>query len=137
MITTLPNDLITGHLEIDEQHLRFLNYIEELKDCCITGNKKKVKLIFVRLLEHVISHFAYEELLMAKLKYPLNLFKEHRQEHIILQNYYIAKFRPILSDNFEIEEVFELFDVKFNEHLTGADKLLSQFIQSQPLQIQP
>ena len=137
MIEKLPEELITGNAEIDSQHLKFINYFEEITLCCANKNTKRARLIFVKFLEHIITHFTFEELIMLKIRYPIDKFETHRKEHTELQLCYLAKFKRILSGNFKIEEVLELFEDNFYNHLLTSDKELIKFIQSQQLQILP
>lgn len=137
MLEHLPAELATGDPEIDSQHLKFINYLEELRSCCKQQNKKQARLIFVKFLEHIINHFAFEELVMLRIQYPIEDFEAHRQEHADLQKQYLAKFRSILYRKFQIQEVLDLFEDNFYNHLLTSDKTFIRFIQSRQLRIRP
>ncbi len=136
MIEKLPEELTTGDAEIDSQHLKFITYLEELRLCCSHENKKQARLIFVKFLEHIINHFAFEELVMLKIQYPIDKFEVHRQEHADLQRCYLEKFRRILSGKFQVQEVLDIFEDNFYNHLLTSDKEFIDFIQSRQLRIQ-
>ena len=133
----LPAEFLTGYEEIDKQHEEFLRLSEEVKQCCTENNRKRIKLLYVKLLDHIINHFVYEELLMCKVGFPVEKFRQHREKHRELQNLYLASYRPILSDKMNLEKIIEIFEGQFLYHLQKMDLELTQFIQSQQSQTLP
>jgi hemerythrin-like metal-binding protein len=82
----------TGIKKIDEQHKSFFNYIFELHKLYNTEKKdiSELKKGKERLMNHVSSHFAFEESLMEKNNRYILAF--HRDEHNsileIIKNYF-------------------------------------------------
>jgi hemerythrin-like metal-binding protein len=62
----LPPQLSTGHPEVDAQHAAILEEAGLLRGAHPEG--LSVMVAFLR--QHVRSHFSYEELLMAEVRYP-------------------------------------------------------------------
>lgn len=130
----LPDEFKTGHDEIDDQHRDFLALSDEIKMCIADKNRKRIKMLYVKLLDHIMNHFIYEELLMYKMGYPMNKLEEHRYRHRELQHLYLECFRPILSDKMELETIIDVFENQFVHHLATMDKDMISFIKSRPPQ---
>jgi hemerythrin-like metal-binding protein len=58
-------DLSIGIELIDAQHRRIVDYINQLNDARQTGEKKAVGLVLEGLADYTLSHFGYEEAVMA------------------------------------------------------------------------
>ncbi len=68
---------------IDKEHQRIFEMINELHEAMRVGQGSKVApAILERLLDYTREHFAYEESLMQKAKYPD--LGAHRIEHVKL-----------------------------------------------------
>ncbi len=74
-----PEELNTDIHIIDEQHKRIVNYINELDDAKLTGDKAKVGDVIDELVDYTVSHFAFEESLMEEADYPF--LSPHKKVH--------------------------------------------------------
>src|SRR5512133_1719268 len=62
--------LALGHAEIDRQHREIYRRLAALVEAMESGNAVDVGALFDHLGEHVSSHFAAEEAVMAATRYP-------------------------------------------------------------------
>ena len=74
-------ELETGIPVIDAQHMRIIDFINELDDACQTGNREETSHVMEGLLNYTITHFEFEESLQEKAGYPY--LKAHRRIHEI------------------------------------------------------
>jgi hemerythrin len=72
-------DLSIGIELIDAQHKRIVDYINQLNDARQTGEKKAVGLVLEGLADYTLSHFGYEEAVMAAARFPG--IAQHRRGH--------------------------------------------------------
>jgi hemerythrin len=56
---------------IDNQHKRLVEYINELYEAVQTRDKKQIILVLAGITDYTISHFAFEEQLMAEANYTM------------------------------------------------------------------
>ncbi|VAX09618.1 hypothetical protein MNBD_GAMMA25-2338 [hydrothermal vent metagenome] len=87
---TWDSSLSIGIEEIDKQHHRIVDYINELDDANVSKDRDKVSKVLVGLTDYTKTHFIYEENLLRKSGYPLS--DSHQKVH----NTFIAhmdKFR--------------------------------------------
>jgi len=74
-----PTDSVDGAL-LDQQHQALFATVERLYDALRQANGLAVAgEVFSRLLDYSLNHFAAEEALMEKQRYPR--LKSHREEH--------------------------------------------------------
>ncbi|ROR32368.1 bacteriohemerythrin [Inmirania thermothiophila] len=71
--------LDTGIAEIDAQHRRIVDYINELGDAIGAGDGAAIAATLHDLVDYTLTHFSFEERLMARARYPA--FEEHRALH--------------------------------------------------------
>ena len=72
----------TGIEMVDEQHQMLVVLTNELYAACLTGSEAKeavFKKAMSRMVEYVRKHFAEEQQLLERIKYPM--FLEHKKEH--------------------------------------------------------
>jgi hemerythrin len=62
--------LALGHAEIDAQHRELFRRFGALVQALESGDQKGIRVLFEFLGEYVVSHFAAEERLMARVAYP-------------------------------------------------------------------
>ncbi|MBI5900573.1 MAG: bacteriohemerythrin [Rhodocyclales bacterium] len=72
-------DLSIGIEQIDAQHRRIVDYINQLNDARKTGEKKAVGLVLEGLADYTLSHFGYEEAVMVAARFPGAA--QHRRGH--------------------------------------------------------
>ncbi|MDR2080595.1 MAG: bacteriohemerythrin [Campylobacteraceae bacterium] len=56
---------------IDNQHKRLVGYINELSAAVMTKDKRQIAFILTGIIDYTISHFAFEEQLMAEAGYAM------------------------------------------------------------------
>ena len=72
-------DLSIGIDLIDAQHRRIVDYINQLNDARQTGEKKAVGLVLEGLADYTLSHFGFEEAVMAAARF--SGVAQHRRGH--------------------------------------------------------
>ncbi|AOU99612.1 hypothetical protein BI364_07415 [Acidihalobacter yilgarnensis] len=73
------DDLSTGISVIDKQHMRIIDYINELEDSQKNHDREKVSKILGDLIDYTLSHFAFEESLQEEAGYQYS--KPHKKVH--------------------------------------------------------
>lgn len=74
------DDLLTGVVEVDDQHKELFRRFGELLTACNQGQGgEEVLRLFNFLDDYVVKHFAAEERIMRQHGYPDYL--EHKQQH--------------------------------------------------------
>ena len=73
------NDLNTGIAEIDSQHKRIVEMINQLYDAEQIGDREAVGQVIEDLVDYTMSHFAFEETLIEDAGYPLT--RAHKKVH--------------------------------------------------------
>lgn len=64
---------------VDSQHHHIMNFINELDSACTSQDQFLVSKTIIGLLDYTITHFAFEEKLMAMAAYPLSA--DHKVIH--------------------------------------------------------
>ncbi len=64
---------------IDEQHRKIVDYINQLHDAIKSDNKNEIDTVFDGLFDYCVSHFSFEESLMAE--YGYEHVEGHRRVH--------------------------------------------------------
>ncbi|MDR2099566.1 MAG: bacteriohemerythrin, partial [Campylobacteraceae bacterium] len=72
-----------GIEEIDNQHKKIVQYINELHEAHILNDKSIVKNTLSEVTEYVISHFSFEEELMREADYPHFIQHKNIHEHFV------------------------------------------------------
>jgi hemerythrin-like metal-binding protein len=89
--------LSVGIQEIDEQHMAFIQLLNELLTAMNEGKSKEIKgKILDNLVEYAFYHFTKEERLMKQYNYPY--LAEHKKEHEEFVNKLI-EFRKAFLEN--------------------------------------
>ncbi|RJG40331.1 bacteriohemerythrin [Motilimonas pumila] len=71
--------LNTGIDVIDEQHRRIMLHINDLHQAVETADQSAIGNVLDELVDYTLSHFAFEEGLMAQANYPM--LEPHKQVH--------------------------------------------------------
>lgn len=79
MPVTWSNDLNTGIDVIDSQHMRIVEYINQLEKQLDGGDRAEVKRILLDLVDYTQSHFTFEESLQEEAGY--RYAKPHQKVH--------------------------------------------------------
>jgi hemerythrin len=70
----------TGIEVIDIQHRKIVDYINQLDNAITTNDKEQIDMVFDNLFNYSLSHFSFEESLMAEHGY------EHTEGHRKVHN---------------------------------------------------
>ena len=73
---------VVGIELIDDQHKELVSLINQLYQACLTGNEEvetMFKEAMSRMVAYVKFHFAAEQKLLTRIKYPN--FNEHKKQH--------------------------------------------------------
>ena len=77
-------ELSVGIEEIDRQHKRIIEYINQLDLAIQDRNVAKIQDIMVGVTQYTLTHFQFEEDLMRKMEYPL--IDIHQKTHDSFKN---------------------------------------------------
>lgn len=125
---TWNSKLSVGINDIDNQHMKLVEYINELHDAMKVGKAKDViSGILGNLVKYTINHFTLEEKIMTQTQYPGYL--PHKQEHINFVNK-VSEFQK----SFEAGSSFVSIDVLnflrdwITHHILVVDQKYSPFM---------
>lgn len=79
MSITWTSDLDTGIDEIDRQHRRIVDYINQLEGAIEQNSPEVIGYVLDELTEYTLSHFAFEESIQGEAGYTMA--KEHKAVH--------------------------------------------------------
>ena len=88
------DDLNTGIEVIDKQHMRIVDYINDLENAHQKQDKEAVRQVLDDLVDYTLSHFAFEESLQEEAGYKY--CKPHKKVHELFVrrvNEYLERFK--------------------------------------------
>jgi hemerythrin len=128
-LITWNNDLALNISEIDNQHKRLVNIMNELFDAMMDGRGYEIiDDILNKLVEYADYHFATEEKYFDQFQYIES--EKHKEEH----RYYSEQVNEIKkaldegkviregSDNILSVDLWKLLEGWLNDHLKNSDK---------------
>ena len=121
--------LSVGIEVIDSQHKRIIDYINDLHDACRERDKKKVEKVLLGLVDYTLTHFAFEEELMARAGYPLS--EPHKRVHEAFTTHmknYLERHRR--GENIVRELISEL-EVWLTNHIKNDDHDYAPYVQKE------
>ncbi len=119
----------TGIPEIDYQHYKIVNYVNELyREYTGSRNKERLNALLLELAEFAAGHFATEEKLMQANNYPN--FNAHLQEHKKLLGD-VGDFIARLKDNrAEIDDkILEFLNNWLKRHILEVDMQYAPYLK--------
>jgi hemerythrin len=78
---TWTDDLSVGIEVIDAQHMRIVDYINQLHQAHATGEKALLSRVLEELIEYTQSHFGFEESILEEAGYVF--LKAHQRVHAL------------------------------------------------------
>ena len=122
-------DLNLGIDVIDKQHIRIVDYINELDDAC-TGNnqREEVGRVIDAMVGYTISHFTFEESMQEEAGYPF--IKAHRKVHELFVSK-VASFQERFDLKEDVAE--ELHKLLFNwlyTHIKHDDQDYAEVVRN-------
>jgi len=118
----------TGIDEIDAQHRRIIQYMNELGTIADSGKADEIRHVMDGLVDYTITHFDYEEELQARARYPF--LKAHRLEHKVFRKK-IANFveRANRGENI-IPELLGALESWLVHHINQGDRDYVESVQT-------
>lgn len=108
--------------EIDNQHKKLIELINNLHDAMITGKaKEEMSKILSGLVDYTLYHFATEEKIFDQYDFPGS--KAHKKQH----NDFIEQVAALQKKHEDGERVLTIDVMNFlrdwlNDHIMGSDK---------------
>jgi len=118
-----------GIAEIDQQHLRFVDYINEI-DAALKRNENTETFLSIlqQLLDYAVEHFSSEEALMRKHAYPG--YEGHKEIHSHTLGELFEFDMRIMADHEEETRAFLDFAVAWlKNHILHTDYELATFLK--------
>lgn len=117
--------------DIDEQHRRIFDIVEEFYKACMgVKDKDRILDIFKVLKGSLEEHFKSEENYMVKYNYPE--YEAHKEKH----NIFMLKLQALdrsFKGNFilftKLMEANEFFAERFVTHISDVDNKLGEFLR--------
>jgi hemerythrin len=130
-MVTLSKDMEVGVLEIDSQHMELVNRLNALTSMGHdAASKEETQKTLDLLEEYIVKHFADEEELQRKNKYPE--YESHKKLHEL----YIDEFHKLkkeFADNgHSLKFTMDLNNSLINwivKHIKSADVELGKFLK--------
>lgn len=132
-LMTWNNTLSVGVIEMDLQHKRLIDMLNQLFDAMSTGQGAEVlKPVLGGLVQYTVTHFANEERYMKQFNYPD--FARHKEEHDALtQKANELKNRLDKGQSMLSVETLTFLKTWLNTHIQGTDKKYSEFFNQNGL----
>jgi len=114
---------------IDRDHRRLLELLNELHEAVETGGGREVLgKVLDGLILYVSYHFAHEEGLFLRTKYPG--YAKHRQAHLALRNTVTEIHAEFQSGSREVlpQQVLEFLKTWLFQHIMVADRAFSEYL---------
>ncbi|ANQ86926.1 bacteriohemerythrin [Azoarcus olearius] len=116
---TWTSDLDTGIAVIDQQHMRIVDYINQMEHAQQKQDRGLVGRVLDELVDYTLSHFAFEESLQEEAGYPY--LKPHRKVHELFVRR-VNEYRERFSRGEEIaEEIHTLLSAWLINHIKRDD----------------
>ncbi|MDD2487138.1 MAG: bacteriohemerythrin [Candidatus Gracilibacteria bacterium] len=125
---TWNSTLVVGHPQIDQEHQKLVNSLNELHDAMKAGKGSEVcKKVLKELVTYTVAHFATEEKLMTQKSYPD--FPSHKREHEELLKQARELNEKVQSGTMTISiTVLDFLKNWLAKHIQGTDKKLGKFL---------
>lgn len=121
------DSLAIGIEAVDTQHRRIVDYINELEEARITGDRMGVSQVLIGIIDYTMTHFAFEEELMVLADYPLT--QAHKHAH----NLFTVRINDYLEQHENGADVTRnlLAELKLwlSQHVQGEDRRYAPFIK--------
>ena len=127
---TWSEELELGISDVDQQHLRLVNLVNELHDITCQGRiTNAMERVLAALIQYTQIHFAAEERLLLANGYPE--FEPHRNEHERLIVRLIDIRTKLNSGRLELTPpVLSFLDDWLVKHIVEADKNYGSFLKA-------
>ncbi|MBF0338935.1 MAG: hemerythrin family protein [Nitrospirae bacterium] len=127
------DDLSVGVTSIDDQHKELIATINNLLKAIESKDAKDgVQKVVDFLRQYVETHFAMEETLMTRIKYPDDKFLEHEAQHTLFWegfNELVEVFKKDHSSPAMINTIERALVQWFVDHICKTDKAIGVFLK--------
>ena len=125
-------ELSVSHAVIDTQHQQLISYFALLQDSILDNDLARTQAVLDEFIAYTHMHFAEEEALMEKYRYPQLVEHEIRHESLLEE---IAQLkRNIDAGKTPVSLALLVFlRVWLFEHIKTADRRLGRFLHEQTL----
>jgi len=119
-----------GIKEIDSQHMKLVDMINNLHDGMKSGKgKEALENIFNELVSYTTFHFAHEEQLFQKYNYPETI--THKRQHTDLVEQVLAYKTSYESGKSLLSmDIMNFLKDWLLKHIAGTDKKYTAFLNS-------
>ena len=121
-----------GIPQIDAEHQRLFALAEQLHGAMLKGAAKSVEReLLASLVSYTRSHFAHEEQLMLRSKYPDYL--QHKADHEALATKVVHLQNDLDSGRVSLSvEILKFLKDWLSHHICGADHRIAEHLRSAP-----
>lgn len=120
-------ELNTGISVIDQQHMRLIDYINELEHARDGGDRAKVGSVLNELVDYTLSHFAFEESLLEEAGY--RFIGPHKKVHSLFVRR-IDEYKQRFEAGEDVaEEIHQLLSSWIVNHIKRDDADYVQAVQ--------
>lgn len=121
---------LTGNEKIDDQHREIFELAEAIEICMLTDDIESAIKCYLKLIDHIIYHFDYEEEMMRSINYPVDCYYKHTKEHRDLRYIYFTEYAAVRMQEKTIQEILTIVETSVVKHIAEFDRVLAQFIQN-------
>jgi hemerythrin len=121
-------DLSLGIEVIDQQHKRIVDYINQLHDAGLHKDRESVRRVIEDLVDYTLSHFGFEEALMAEAGY--RFLAPHKKVHELFVRR-VDEYRQRFEQGEEVATELQGILVKWlMKHIKHEDKDYSAAVRA-------
>lgn len=133
-LMTWKNEYSVNIAQIDQQHKKLIDLINQLNDAMAQGKAKEIlDKILNDLVGYCASHFKLEEQLMQSNGYPE--FAEHKDKHDKMTAKVLSLKKDVIAGKKLISlEVMKFLEQWLDKHILGTDKNYSPFLNAKGVQ---
>lgn len=130
VIMSWKDSYSVGIAEIDRQHKKLIDLINQLNNAMAAGKgKKETGKILGDLIAYCASHFAVEEKLFDQHNYPDA--QEHKTKHKKMVGKVLAMQKDFQAGKMTITfDVMDFLHQWLDKHILGTDKKYSHYFKS-------
>lgn len=120
-------NLETGIDTVDKQHRVLLDILNNVHAAMVNGNEQVINSAFQCLMEYTEFHFAHEEELFTRFKYPFAA--AHRREHAKLKSDAESRIREYHTGSLSMMDILAFLIDWLQDHISASDKKFGDFVR--------
>lgn len=122
------SDLDTGIQDIDNQHKRIVDYINQLIDARVTHDQQQIETVLNQLVDYTLSHFTFEESLMEEAGYPF--INGHKRIHQIFVKRIDGYFQRFKQGEDITDELLNSLRAWLINHIKNDDNDYAEIVKT-------